>query len=93
MARVRPGILALILAIFIFTAYTLLPSSSSSRPDVPPLDLSTSVLSGAAIMPHLGNETAKLRLSPGLSGIANGIELSSAAPPGKFYTRRSHGTL
>jgi hypothetical protein len=63
MARPRPGIIALITAIFIFTIYTLLPTSSSSRLDAatppPPLDLSNGVLSGGAIMPHLGNETAK----------------------------------
>ncbi|KAF8543647.1 ERV/ALR sulfhydryl oxidase domain-containing protein [Trichophaea hybrida] len=68
--RSRLAVIATITSIFIFLSYVLLPSSSTptaSPPpplagDTSPLHASPKLLTGEAIMPHLGNETIKAEL-------------------------------
>ena len=56
--RTRMAVLAPALALFLLSVYLLLPSARPAAA-APPLDVPAALLSGGAIMPHLGNETLK----------------------------------
>ncbi|PWW75185.1 hypothetical protein C7212DRAFT_281924 [Tuber magnatum] len=72
MARNKPLLLATFFTLFLFFSYILLPSTKSIPPPPPPHQTTTaltepppipsSILTGSAIMPHLGNETLKAEL-------------------------------
>jgi len=73
MTRNKPLLLAACFTLFLFFSYTLIPSTKSTPPPPPPtpphqttipqpLPIPSSVLTGSAIMPHLGNETLKAEL-------------------------------
>ena len=61
--RARLAIIGGIVTLFFLTSYLLLPSTTSPSAASPPplsdIHVSNDILSGDAIMPKLGNETAK----------------------------------